>query len=669
MTEAPLSAVLTYRGKEITVPKTVSPSARSKKRTDRVKRRDSIKVMVAASVAVSLGPTLGGSAASAAGAASGPAAGRYQKRLERYGPAAGSWGRHPNVIAEYIEIPGYQEPHTPPEFNNIYFMRYRYDTGAPEPGPVKAIIITQMGGGAAGSSHSELAAQVTEAGMGDIEFWVTSRRQVGLEDKMGIKLALDSKNPAAAKDYYFGPSSSFVSLQDRDMPFMAYWGLEVAMRDIECILNLVPKERQATNVFIAGHSLGGYLSVNFASYQFPDGQAGFEKIAGIIVIDGGPTMNGSGQATVGTWRAAVQDLIDLRPPALGKYNNLGTPSALTSIDAMIQGMSGFWDPDGESPHRLTPRTGYRAETSAGGGAAAAFMAKLRLSNEALVGMQSDDDGIPGSMFNDSFRHGQSQRCGRLDFPRLTAPGVPPLSSIDDKKVYGWLSGGAGQPAGETDDGPFNCYPTNQQSWWFHGTPNPNPVRSDVVCLTRFFSGERTNIKGPIKYKFPVSGEREIFRGCSASRLWYSDTRPLLDTIQAGGVSAPEMNVTRKKDIDIPIIVYGGDMAAVPGLLPIFPQVKNMAEFAANTKVKDWTQISSKGVEYSGPARERSVLREGSNTRLYNHGDYSCADNSVGAERTPGSVGASVITNTLVSWTLARVSGRAPVPAPSVFGLD
>jgi pimeloyl-ACP methyl ester carboxylesterase len=627
-------------------------------------RRDSVKAITAAGISLAACPVFGSLGARAA-STSGAAAERFQERLQRHGPAAGVWGRYPNVVAEYIEIPGYQEPHTPSEFNNIYFIRFRYDTGAPEPGPVKAIIIDQMGGGAAASSHSELAAQVTDAGKGDIEFWVVSRRQVGLEDKLGLKLALDSKNAAIARDYYLGRSNSFIALQNEDVPFMAYWGLEVAMRDVECILNLIPKERQKTNVFIAGHSLGGYLSVNFASYQFPDGQAGFEKIAGIVIIDGGPTMNGSGQQTVGAWRAAVQDLIDLRTPKLDQHNNLNTPDPRAVAEAAIQGMNGFWDPNGESPDRLVPRRGYRAAGPVGGEAARAFMAKLKLTNEALVGMQSDTDGIPGSMLNDSFRHAQGQRCGRLDFPALAKPGVPSLSLVDPKKVYRWLSGGAGQPAGETDDGPLHCYPTNMQPWWFHQTPNPNPVRSDVSCLVRFFSGERTNVRGSIKYKFPVAGEREIYRGCSTNRLWYGDSRTLLDTIQAGGISAPELNVTRKKDINVPVIVYGGDHAAA-GLLSIFPQA-SMTDFAANTRISDWTLINCKGTEYSGVARERSGLPEGSNTRLYAHGDYGCVDNAAASTRTPGAVGSSAITNTLVPWIMARVSGRTPVPSPAALG--
>lgn len=87
-------------------------------------------------------------------------------------PEAGIWGLYPKVIAEYIKIPGYQEPHTPAVFNNIYFMRYRYDTGKAKPPAVKAVIIGQPGLHSGHSVWYELAAQTVDAGKGDIEFWV-----------------------------------------------------------------------------------------------------------------------------------------------------------------------------------------------------------------------------------------------------------------------------------------------------------------------------------------------------------------------------------------------------------------------------------------------------------------------------------------------------------------
>jgi pimeloyl-ACP methyl ester carboxylesterase len=570
------------------------------------------------------------------------------------------------VIAEYVEIPGYQEPHTPPEFNNAYFMRYRYDTGAMEPPPVKAVIIDQPGGGSGHSAHSELASQIVDAGRGGIEFWVMSRRQAGLEDTLGLKMAAEAQNPALGHDYYFGPNAKFAPLQAGDIPFTAYWGLEVAMRDMECVLNLIPQDRQATNVFVGGHSLGGYLSVDFASYQFPDGAAGFEKIAGIVIIDGGPSIVDGGEAALTRWRTAVQDLTATRPPTLNEYNNLNTSGPLAHVEIMLQSMSGFWDPHVESPYKFSSRGGYRASPPVGGDEALEFLKHLRLTNEALVCMKLDDDGIPGSMCQEPYKHFQVIRCGRLDFPVLSKPGVPPLSSIDRQKVYGWLSGGAGEIGGETDDGPLNCYPTNQEAWWRHNPPNPNIVRSDVACLAGFFAGETTNIRRSVRHKFAVSGDVEIYRGNSARSLWYGEPRLLLDTIQAGEMSMPELNTTRKAEINVPVIAYGGDLASVPGLLPIFPQI-SMEEFSAKTKVSDWTQINADGVKYSASARERATFPTGTNSRLYNHGDYGHADNALAGRTPPGEVGAHVITNTVVPWILARVRGTTPVPTPGSLG--
>jgi len=564
-------------------------------------------------------------------------------------PASGVWGLYPKVIAEYIKIPGYQEPHTPAVFNNIYFMRYRYDTGKATPPPVKAVIIGQPGLHSGQSVWYELAAQTVDAGKGDIEFWVIDRRENCLEDTLGLKRALDAKDAQVGLDYYYGATAEFVELKQDDVPFMAYWGLEVAIRDVEAVLNLIPKEKQATNVFLAGHSQGGYFLSDFAGYQFPDGKAGFEKVAGLIFIDGGPTIAGDNEGTLAQWQADVQKLID------GKANRWGSTFGTLligpklSITSPMRGMRGFWNPNGESPDRVQ-------NVPVGGIDATKFLSKLRLTNEAIQNFTLDDDPIPGSLTNMETFYTMGVRSGRLDFPPLTKPGVP-TELLDTNKVYGWLSGGAGQPAGQTDDGPLSSYPMNQKPGWQLYPPNPNVTRSNSACLYSFFAGEATNIKEPTKYKFPVSGEMEIYEGSPNNSLWYTNNRYNLDISRAADMTAPEMNITRKADINIPTIAYRG-------ILPI-----TIDEYAAKTRVTDWTVIDSNGMRYSEEARGITTFPVGTNTRLYNHMDFTMADNSLAGKVTPGSVGANVITNTLFPWVSGRANGTTPVPTPQELVIE
>jgi len=577
-------------------------------------------------------------------------------------PEAGIWELYPNVIAEYIKIPGYQEPHTPAVFNHIYFMRYRYNTGEGTPPPVKAVIIGQPGLHSGQGLWYELASQIVDTGKGDIEFWVIDRRENGLEDTLGVKLALDTKRPQSGLTYYYGSPTPFVELKQQDVPFMAYWGLEVAIKDVEAILNLIPEDRQATNVFLAGHSQGGYFLLDFAGYQFPDGKAGFEKVAGLIFIDGGPQIFEDNEGTLDEWQAGVQRLIDGEDKRFGlEWGELVIDQPKLIARSHMTGMMGFWDPDGESPYKV--QSIYLSNQKARD-----FLQQLRLTNEAYSNFSYDDDPIPGSMTQMETFHTSGMRSGRLDFSPLTEPGVP-MELLDPDKVYGWLSGGAGEIGGQTDDGPLNCYPLNQMADWQLYPPNPNVTRASTACLYSFFAGEATNIQDSTRYQFPVSGWVEIYEGCPNNTLWYSNNRYSLDVNQAMDISAAEMNITKKADIDIPLIAYQSRSfwSTVGAMYGVDLTPPPMDEFAAKTKVTDWTLIDPDGVEYSPPAQGITTIPIGTNTRLYNHMDFLTADNSLAGEVTPGHVGANVVTNTLLPWILARTAGTAPVPEIAMAG--
>ena len=571
-------------------------------------------------------------------------------------PEAGIWGLYPNVIAEYIKIPGCQEPHTPEVFNHIYFMRYRYDTGEKTPPPLKAVIIGQPGLHSGHGLWYELASQIVDAGKGDIEVWVIDRRENGLEDTLGVKLALDAKRPQVGLNYYYGSPTPFVELKQEDVPFMAHWGLEVAIKDVEAILNLIPEERQATNVFLAGHSEGCSFMLNFAGYQFPDGKAGFEKAAGLIFIDGHLKIEDDNEETLAEWQAGVQSLIDGDDRRFGlEWGDLVIDQPKLIARGHMTGMMGFWDPNGESPYRV--QSIHLSDSKARD-----FLQQLRLTNEAYCNFSFDDDPIPGSMTQMETFHTSGMRSGRLDFPSLSEAGVP-ADLPDPHRVYGWLSGGAGEVGGETDDGPLNCYPSNQMADWQFYPPNPNVTRARTACLYSFFAGEATNIEGPTTYRFPVSGQVDIYEGCSNNTLWYSNKRYSLDVWRATDMNAPEMNVTRKADIDIPTMAYQSlsFWSAVGAMYGVDLTLPPMEEFASMTRITDWTLIDTDGVQYSAQAEAITTFPTGTDTRLYNHMDFLTADNSLAGEVVPGQVGANVVTNTLASWILARAEGTAPAP--------
>jgi len=183
---------------------------------------------------------------------------------------------------------------TPEECNYAVFTRYYYN---PEPSQIKAILVLMPGffGGAA--DFDKMAKTIVQMGKGDIEVWAVDRRSVLLNDFTGMQEAWNKRTPSIAVDYYFNgavvngktyagtPSPTTIS-------YMSEWGLDMTLRDLHAIISLVPQQYRTTNVFLGGHSLGAFLSQNYAAYDFGTGptdttNAGYNSVAGVILLDGG----------------------------------------------------------------------------------------------------------------------------------------------------------------------------------------------------------------------------------------------------------------------------------------------------------------------------------------------------------------------------------------------
>lgn len=537
---------------------------------------------------------------------------------------AGIYGRYPKVIFEPIKLHGHPETHTPDALNYIYFHRYRYDLGTITPPPVRAVILCQPGANSGASGWYNWAAQMAQEGAGELEIWVINRREHGIQETGPLLEAEGTQDFQHALDYYSG-KDGFPNTKSEGVPFMAHWGLDTYAHDVRAILSLIPQERQRTNVFLAGQSQGGMFTTTFAGYQFPDGSAGFEHLAGLIVIDGGPRVapDNETDAAAREWRNKVDELITGRAPRFGAVTLGREAGPVAGARRALQCMLGYFDPAGESPFKPD-------EPSLGGPEADDFKKRLRLTNRAFVGFLFDDDPIPGAALQTQAFYKMGSRCGRLDFPALKQPGLP-WSELSPNKLYTWLSGGSGEPGGESDDGPLNGYPLQN---WVPTPPNPSPTRVADAALVRFFNS-------------------------STGDLWYSSNRYHADLARARTFDAPEVHVTARSRIDIPLIVYARGGVTLAGAAGA-PDVEG---FARRTKIGDWTFVDERGVHSSAPARLRTELPEGTNTRLYNHSDFLRAENSRAGKVAPGMVGANVVTNTALQWLLARATGTTPVPPP------
>lgn len=204
------------------------------------------------------------------------------------------------VTRELVDVPGAAEPHTPPQYNRGQAFRYALP-GAPAPSMV-LVLIPGLNSGP--NTFDILARGLLMAHGPGLEAWVTSPRPTLLQDRRGIEAALAYRNPDFALGYYYGSleidGHRFSLPKGPEIPFMAYWGLDVHLRDIAAIVREIRRRHPRARVVLGGHSLGGILAAAYAGYDFaevpgpptagpaPAPEIGAGQLAGLLFIDGLP---------------------------------------------------------------------------------------------------------------------------------------------------------------------------------------------------------------------------------------------------------------------------------------------------------------------------------------------------------------------------------------------
>jgi hypothetical protein len=205
----------------------------------------------------------------------------------------------PAVTRTLVDVLGAAEPHTPSQYNRGQAFRYALE-GAAAPSTVLVLIP----GLNSGPNTMDLIARalLTAHGPG-LEIWITAPRPTLLQDRRGIAAALAYRHPDFALGYYYGAleidGRRFQLLTGTEISYMAYWGLDVHLRDIDAIVREAGTRYPGVRVVLGGHSLGGILAATYAGYDFaavpgspaspprpPDIGAG--RLAGLVFIDGLP---------------------------------------------------------------------------------------------------------------------------------------------------------------------------------------------------------------------------------------------------------------------------------------------------------------------------------------------------------------------------------------------
>ena len=609
---------------------------------------------------------------------------------------------YPDVVAEYLHIPGAPTDGTPRGLDTGAFLRVRSALDGEHPRHAQAVVVAMPGFSSVPSHWLWLAAQLVHKAnarpcgvasdrdrererqgaddddddaddRGDrcrVEVWIIDRRGSNLEDTSGLLSARLRSDPGAAIDYYFGhsilsldperpgkfplvppqnlpgqPDARFQPLAQADVPFEAEWGFEAHAGDVDRMIALVRERGGAKNVFLAGHSQGGAFISSYAGRLGPDGHRGFEKLAGLIALDPAPLNGREPSPTAAELTAYFTGVTALRTGATqvftngsGALPNYNGPRAGALTSVAGVGLA-FRSLDDES---ILPIRQFGALPFSPAGDA--FLRKIRLSNLAGAGLGIDTDPLPGRFLQNGVITALGEGLGRLDFTPVpgTETACDPLS-----------------PAGRCLPDPAQIDPDRIYGW-IEGGGNGSVAevgKASLWAASLAFSPARTNVL-PVAVRFAVSGLRLIYAGDMNASTWYPSIRYDSDMAFLGTfhrVNIQESGVS----LDI-------DRDAIN--IPVYMARRTNAAANANPLVTDYTEINRAGVTQTSEAATLTPIDPAINVALYNHTDMVSADDSLAGSVLPGQPGASAVSDTLIDWMLARAHGRARVPRPAELGV-
>jgi hypothetical protein len=254
------------------------------------------------------------------------------------------------VKTQYVELPGYLEPHTPAKYNRALYLRFY---AALEPTHTILVLVPGLFGSA--TDFDLLARQLVAATPG-LEVWATERRSNLLEDRSAMTASLERHDPMLAYDYYvknYGKPGGFQPLSPDEVRFEAYWGLKVALEDVHRVV--LEAHAHAPQVILGGHSLGGsivgfYAAYNFGSAAHPD--PGYRHIDGLVLLDGVLGRSGGfAHKGPGYRLGPFQVLPSTRALEAGRaspyFNTVFGPKY--SVRSDVQALLARFNPDGLSP--------------------------------------------------------------------------------------------------------------------------------------------------------------------------------------------------------------------------------------------------------------------------------------------------------------------------------
>ncbi len=479
-------------------------------------------------------------------------------------------GRHPN--GEYLNL------------NRAVYIAYRLSSDQKQP---DTILILMPGFGAGAMTLDRFARDVLRVAdrhqRKGLQVWLIDRRSEQLEDHTALWWAERNKDDLAIEelfegmfDYYrpaFYPEDPGRELMerrftplDRDAArFVANWGADVTVRDFRAVVleahrkvgnkvigteaeDAVVEKKPGRLVFIGGHSMGGYLTRLYASYDFdrrPGHEVlGMDDVDGLIILEGGGFKHREiKEIDADKYRESVRKYFEDGSPYL-EMNMLGTevnPSNMLS--AAIMGWAAYNARGMESvfPDYLAPMTARMP----------------RMTNEAVLGYGMDDDVT--AMFigrvSLGFPSGEMGMGGQLrrklaqlpldpgECPVIT-PWYPGHRVKDPDYLYDWLN--IQEARHPSCDDPLRRSCTRDCD--------------EAPEVTDFYDFARSFYAGPPEYE----NEEWLSRGPNDFSEWYFPSRLGTEARNVGEMIVDRdqglelLNGTHLKDISLPVVSFTGD---------------------------------------------------------------------------------------------------------------
>lgn len=346
-----------------------------------------------------------------------------------------------SVVTLRIPLPESAGPH-PAACDRLSYLRYRDAAGPARSADADAVLVAQPGifegAGAFDSVARNTVAAAAKQGR-HLEFWALDRRSNCLEDHLGMRAGLASRDVHLAIDYYYrgaeidGRRFGGVAPNEQ-LGWLGRVGVAQTVQDQYDLLTaeLPDPASRKRKTLCGGHSLGGVLTAFFAEWDF-GGVAGADQCAGYFALD----------SSIDTSLSALNGIPDILDFSVGGIGSAAAEAALDNgviprllaLPAVINpetmnllgiaGLAAFLAPDTESdlatyvPSSLNQEATYRVLVSRNVASAATgspSVRDFRITNAAALGAFLDANSQPLALLQAGFGFFGGGTVVDKDFP-------------------------------------------------------------------------------------------------------------------------------------------------------------------------------------------------------------------------------------------------------------